>query len=123
MRRPRWLAGPLALSLPALMLCATLAPAPAPAQDDTGGSPFLSAPAVPSQSFDPAQVEPEVTITETDTEVIYEYRVKGEVYMVRVDPIVGPSYYLMDLDGDGVLDPVDQRPDNLAVPQWLLFSW
>jgi hypothetical protein len=108
---------------PMLMLVLIMAPALAPAQDDPDASPFLSAPAVPSQSFDPAQIEPEVTITETDTEVIYEYRVKGQVYMVRVDPIVGPSYYLMDIDGDGVLDPVDERPDNLAVPQWLLFSW
>jgi hypothetical protein len=64
-----------------------------------------------------------VTIIETDEEIIYEYRVNGRLYMVKVEPMVGPPYYLLDVDGDGTLDVQDRRVPALAVPQWLLFSW
>jgi hypothetical protein len=37
--------------------------------------------------------------------------------------MVGPPYYLLDVDGDGTLDVQDRRVPALAVPQWLLFSW
>ena len=78
-------------------------------------------------SFAPAQtgavLEPEVTIIQTETETIHEYRVKGQIYMVRVDPVAGPPYYLLDTDGDGVLDVQQARVPDLAVPQWLLFRW
>ena len=68
-------------------------------------------------------IAPEVTITETDTEVIYEYRIKGKLYMVKIDPLAGPPYYMFDTDGDGELDADEDRGPNLSVPQWLLFSW
>jgi len=91
-----------------------------------GGDGFLSAPDVPSLpgAYEGDSVSaPEVTIRETEEEVIYEYRVKGEVYMVKVEPVAGPPYYMMDTDGDGVLDVQETRAPDLAVPQWLLFSW
>jgi hypothetical protein len=86
--------------------------------------PFLSAPTVPVPPNVGERVEPEVTIIETDEETIYEYKVKGQTYMVKIEPVVGPPYYLLDTNGDGTLDVQDtrQRP-NLALPQWLLFSW
>jgi DNA/RNA endonuclease YhcR with UshA esterase domain len=86
-------------------------------------NPFLSAPTIPVPPNAADPVEPEVTIIETDEEVIYEYRVKGRVYMVKIEPIAGPAYYLLDTDGDGTLDVEDSREPNLALPQWLLFSW
>ncbi|MCG6942938.1 MAG: DUF2782 domain-containing protein [Thiohalocapsa sp.] len=89
--------------------------------DDEGG--FLSGPAVPAPPTSRERLEPEVTIIETEQEVIYEYRVKGQVYMVKIQPVVGPPYYLLDTNGDGVLDVQKNRTPNLAVPQWLLFSW
>jgi hypothetical protein len=42
---------------------------------------------------------------------------------VKVEPIVGPPFFLLDTNGDGILDVQEQRPPELAVPQWLLFSW
>ena len=92
------------------------------AQEEFGQDGFLSAPDVPS-SAQQRLVDPEVTIIETDTEVIYEYRVRGRLYMVKVEPIVGPPFFLLDTNGDGILDVQEQRPPELAVPQWLLFSW
>ncbi|MEA1049140.1 DUF2782 domain-containing protein [Lamprobacter modestohalophilus] len=108
-----------------LLLCVVLAPAPLRAQADSGGG-FLSAPEVPSipgrYAGDSASA-PEVTITETEEGTVYEYRVKGQVYMVKIQPTVGPPYFLLDTNGDGVLDVEERQAPDLAVPQWLLFSW
>jgi hypothetical protein len=71
----------------------------------------------------PEDMQPEVTIVEREDEVIFEYRVKGQLYMVKVVPAVGPSYYLLDTNGDGVLDVQNSNTPDLNVPQWLLFSW
>jgi hypothetical protein len=85
--------------------------------------PFLSGPVVPAPPNQSERVEPEVTIIETDEEVIYEYRVRGKVYMVKIEPVIGPPYYLLDTNGDGILDVQESRTPDLALPQWLLFSW
>ncbi len=110
------------LALP--LLAWALAPPAAVAQDDSGG--FLSAPEVPSipgrYEGDSASA-PEVTITETDEGTVYEYRVKGQVYMVKIQPTIGPAYFLVDSNGDGILDAEERRAPDMAVQQWLLFSW
>jgi len=102
-----------------------IGPAPALAQGAAGDEGFLSAPApmAPPPVRQEDLIEPEVTIIETENEVIYEYRVNGQLYMARIQPAAGPPYYLMDINGDGILDVQNQRPPELAVPQWLLFSW
>jgi len=106
-----------------LVLLLLMAAGPAPAQDE-GGMFSLPTPDVPSGPYPGESVSaPEVTIRETETETIYEYRVKGRVYMVRIEPVVGPPYYLLDTDGDGTLDVQQQEVPDMAVPQWLLFSW
>jgi hypothetical protein len=117
---------PALSQLPLLLLAASIGLAGATGAraqmaDDDGG--FLSAPAVPTPPRAADRVEPEVTIIETDEEVIYEYRVKGRVYMVKIQPIVGPPYYLLDTNGDGTLDVQESYEPNIALPQWLLFSW
>jgi hypothetical protein len=107
-----------------LLLLFTASPVPGLAQEDEGG--FLSAPEVPSVPgvYEGDSVSaPEVTIRETDEGTVYEYRVRGQVYMVKIDPIAGPPYFLVDTNGDGILDVEEQRAPDLAVPQWLLFSW
>lgn len=84
---------------------------------------YLSPPSLPPASLGGEAIEPEVTIIERGREVIYEYRIRGRLYMVRIEPVAGPPYYLLDVDGDGVMDVQDDRPWNMAVPQWTLFSW
>ena len=102
---------------------ALLAVLPVSAQAQSAGSAALeSPPPLPPISADEL-IEPEVTITETDQERITEYRVRGRVYMVRVEPVAGPPYYLYDSDGDGLLDLQRHDPRSLSVPQWKLFSW
>ena len=44
-------------------------------------------------------IEPEVTIIRKEDAVIEEYRLNGQLYMVKVTPAFGPVYYLKDIDG------------------------
>ena len=93
------------------------------AQPETQLNAFPEAPSIPSAVYQGETVEPEVTIIETEKEFIYEYRVRGQLYMVKVQPQVGPPYYLMDTTGDGQLDVREDRAWSNSIPQWVLFSW
>jgi len=69
----------------------------------------------------------EVTITDqrVDEHRIREYRVNGQLFMIRVTPAAGPAYYYVDRDGDGHLDPLDPElgsPEG-SLPSWILFRW
>jgi hypothetical protein len=92
-------------------------------QTDSGPRPFPEPPDIPPASYQGETVEPEVTIVETEKGTVYEYRVRGQLYMVKVQPQVGPPYYLLDTTGDGRLDVRRDRVWNNAIPQWVLFSW
>ena len=60
-----------------------------------------------------------VTRTEANGDVITEYRVAGQLQVVKVTPARGPTYYLMDNDGDG--QPDDGAP--VSPVYWKLFEW
>jgi hypothetical protein len=100
-----------------LALCATCALAD-PQEDQA-----LAAPAAPQSPVAGEPTEPEVNISETPEGVVYEYRVRGRTYMVRVQPQIGPAYYFLDTNGDGILDVRSDAPLNNAVQQWILYSW
>ena len=68
-------------------------------------------------------IEPQITIIRNEDAVIEEYRINGNLYMVKVTPSIGPVYYLIDNDGDGSLDPIHHELDDISVPQWVLFTW
>lgn len=69
-------------------------------------------------------IEPQVTIIEEEGRTVHEYSVNGHVYMVKIVPEGDyPPYYLLDLDGDGMMDVRRDGPDDIAVPQWVLFRW
>ena len=91
---------------------------PAPA-----GGGFLEAPTVIPSPITGEPVEPEITIIESGDEVIYEYRVRGVLYMVRIQPQFGPPYFLFDTNGDGILDMQENAANNVSIPQWVLFEW
>ncbi|MFB6259420.1 MAG: DUF2782 domain-containing protein [Thiohalorhabdaceae bacterium] len=100
-----------ALFLPALLL---VLPVAAPAQDREGGVP-------PEHRIAPGEGDPEVTIIQREDMTITEYRSGGRVYMVKVNPEVGPPYYLVDRNGDGSWDR--RMGPDIAVPQWTIFEW
>ncbi len=68
---------------------------------------------------------PEITIRQLgDQGSVEEYRAGGVLYMVRVNPAKGASYYLMDTDGDGNLETrYNDLQSNLAIPAWVLLRW
>lgn len=110
----------LALALPA---SAQDAPPPPDQPAAPSGSGFLDAPAPPSSPVTGETVEPEITIREGANETIYEYRVRGRMYMVKIQPRIGPAYYMIDTNGDGTLDQRSSVPMDIDVNQWVLFTW
>lgn len=69
-------------------------------------------------------VEPEVVITPRDGGQFKEYRIDGALYMIEVIPAKGPPYYLLDTDGDGVLETRRQNVEpDIVIPRWKIFSW
>ena len=59
------------------------------------------------------------TRTETNGDVVTEYRVGTELRIVKVEPAGGPAYYLYDRDGDGRVDKDDRAP----MTYYKLFGW
>ena len=93
------------------------------AQSDTRPAIPMETPDLPPAGYAGETVQPDVTILETDRGTVYEYRVNGQLYMVRIQPQIGPPYFLLDLDGDGTLDVQRDRVSDIAIPRWVLFSW
>jgi len=71
------------------------------------------------------QIEPTVTIREEEGRMIEEYRLNGQVYMVKVTPEGGVPYYYMDSDGDGrlELDLTRGIPDPVQPVYWKVKEW
>ena len=61
-----------------------------------------------------------VTRTEANGDVITEYRVAGQLRMVRVQPSRGPAYYLYERDGQLLST---KAGDNPPQTYFKLFSW
>ncbi|HEY9540928.1 MAG TPA: DUF2782 domain-containing protein [Luteimonas sp.] len=77
-----------------------------------------------SQPMDPtADLPPDAvptTRTEANGDVITEYRVAGQLRVVRVEPSRGPVYYLYDRNRDGL---PDEEGDNPPQTYFKLFDW
>jgi hypothetical protein len=71
------------------------------------------------------QIEPTVTIREEENRLIEEYRMNGQIYMVKVTPRGGIPFYYIDTDGDGKLElDVDQQAMNPVQPvHWKIKEW
>ncbi|WP_256646028.1 DUF2782 domain-containing protein [Thermomonas paludicola] len=62
-----------------------------------------------------------VTRTESNGDVITEYRVAGSLTMVKVTPARGVTYYIYDRNGDGIIDERDSKGGPMTY--YKLFSW
>ncbi|MBI2800778.1 MAG: DUF2782 domain-containing protein [Gammaproteobacteria bacterium] len=83
-----------------------------------------AAPASPPSIEDGQSLEPDVTIVQRKDATIEEYRMNGRLYMIKVVPIVGKPYYLMDRDGDGLMESkISDLYKDPIVPQWVILSW
>lgn len=84
-----------------------------------------AAPPPPAPIEDGQALEPDVTIVQRKDATVEEYRLNGRLYMIKVTPFIGKPYYLMDNDGDGLLESriSDLQRNPVVVPQWVIFSW
>lgn len=103
-------------TLIALLLAAAM---PAYAQQPSGLEPIPEPPPMPAEG---EIGEPEVTIIQRGEDTVTEYRIRGQLYMVKVTPPHGVPYYLIDKEGNGKMVREDSLPD-LAVPMWVIKSW
>ena len=76
----------------------------------TGGDPLDAIPADAD----------ELTRTEANGDVVTEYRVDGRLRALKVVPSRGPTYYLYDRNGDGI---VDDETDGVSPVYFKLFEW
>ena len=77
-----------------------------------------------SEDITDDELEPQITIIKRKDSVKEEYRLNGKLYMIKIIPSVGPSYFYIDENGDGVWDAKSTaRETTPRVPQWVIFSW
>lgn len=101
-------------------------PPPDPAGDaETEADEAVSQPPVLPEPMESGEkIEPEVTIIKRDDATIEEYRHNGRLYMVKITPVVGKPYYLVDRDGDGQMEArMSEIYDDFVVPQWVILRW
>ncbi len=78
----------------------------------------------PVEVDEDAELEPEVTIIQRRDATDEEYRLNGRLYMVKVTPSIGPPYYYVDRDGDGLMETrMNDHAWEVKIPQWVIFSW
>jgi len=76
----------------------------------------------PKISGDADPGEPEITIIKKETETVEEYRINGQLYMIKVTPANGVPYYLHKEDQDG--EWVNSGPiAPMSIPKWTIFRF
>ena len=79
-------------------------------------------PPPPGLELDPG-LEPQVTITKKGEDTVEEYRVNGQLYMLKVTPPGGVPYYLYDDVGNGDFTRRDAQDAGVRVPKWVIKRW
>ena len=68
--------------------------------------------------------EPEITITKDGASTIEEYRINGQLYMLKVTPDGDfPPYYLYKENLGGIWHRVNGIDEPLIVPQWVVLEF
>lgn len=69
-------------------------------------------------------MEPEVVITPKEQGRVKEYRINGQLYMIEIIPEKGAPYFLVDTDGDGLLETrQNQIQPDILIPSWPILRW
>jgi len=76
----------------------------------------------PAISNDQNADEPQITIIKKKGETIEEYRINGQLYMMKVTPAHGVPYYMHkeDQNGGWLMDGPNQP---ISVPKWTIFRF
>ncbi|ADJ27547.1 DUF2782 domain-containing protein [Nitrosococcus watsonii] len=99
-----------------------LVSAPAFSEEPEDLVPLPDLPSLPGQAD---TMEPEIKIIQKGENMIEEYRLNGKLYQIKVTPSIGPSYFLVDADGDGDFESRFEGPVNsdMLIPSWVIFRW
>jgi hypothetical protein len=109
-------------NLASLFVAAMLFPALLKAKDLPSNLEPLEDIPPPSISAEEGTDEPVITIIKKPGETIEEYRVGGQLYMMKITPNHGVPYYLHREDQDGPWVNVGPNPP-LSVPKWTIFRF
>lgn len=109
-------------NLASLFIAAMLFPALLQAKDLPANLEPLEDIPPPSISTEDNPDEPVITIIKKQGETIEEYRVGGQLYMMKITPKHGVPYYLHREDQDGAWVNVGPNPP-LSVPKWTIFRF
>lgn len=66
--------------------------------------------------------KPEITVIQKGDDKVEEYRIGGQLYMMKVTPKHGVPYYLHKEDQDGGWVNVGPNPP-LVIPKWTIFRF
>jgi len=108
--------------LPALLLA--MLSAPSLAEENFADAP--PPPPIPTEDVykqAEEEMQPQITIRRRGNEMVEEYRISGQIYMIKITPSKGLPYYLVDSDGDGSLETRRNSLDDPEVVKWRIFEW
>jgi len=79
-------------------------------------------PVIPEGFDEQDSMQADVVIRKGKDKVIEEYRVNGQLYMVKIIPKIGKPYYIRYPDGpEGRV--IRRELDDINTPFWKLFEW
>jgi hypothetical protein len=100
-----------------------LPPPPLPPEKPTPAlEPLPNIPPPPEIAGD-ADLEPQVTISRSDTEIREEARVAGTIVWIKVTPRKGKPYYLIPDASGYTYIRRDSLDTGLKVPMWVIFTF
>ena len=80
-------------------------------------------PELPDLGIDPS-LEPEVTIKKGKEETVEEYRINGQLYMIKVIPRIGKPFYLLNKRSPvGEPHRGDLEGYGVNVPMWEIYRF
>lgn len=82
--------------------------------------PIQEIPAAPAGTN---EAQPEITIRNRGGDRYEEYRVNGQLYMIKITPSAGPVYYLVARERDGAFVRTHDLDRAKMIAQWRIFSW
>ena len=108
----------LVLALVQLPLTVSAAPKPTATPADAQLLEDIPPPPIGNDDAD----EPQITIIKKKGETIEEYRINGQLYMMKITPSHGVPYYLHKEDQDGSWINTGPTPP-MSIPKWTIFRF